>query len=208
MVDIRKIVLERLAEKDMSRFRLTENLRGRVPPGPIYAFLAGKSRLNSSAMGIVLHHLQLAVVPREQLNHNGPPEIRVGKQILRPFVDPGPLRKSRRDREEASAADKRRREQRSGFVMPSRKVLRVAATKRAARQLAERRKAGLYTLQDLADACRVKRSEMRVKIQAGHVSPPTRPFPGVNGRYYNATEFARGIKQYKAGRIPRRKTSK
>jgi len=63
-MDIRKIILDRLGQLDMSKYALVKAIAGKVPERTAYDYLAGKSEINSFALAIMLDALKLTIKPK------------------------------------------------------------------------------------------------------------------------------------------------
>ena len=62
-MDLRKMILKRLAEEEVSRYRLARRLRDQVPQRTIYAYLAGKCDTTTEVLQAILSVLDIEVTP-------------------------------------------------------------------------------------------------------------------------------------------------
>jgi hypothetical protein len=66
MVDARKIILDRLEERGLTRSDLVQLVKGKVPRTTVYSFLDGTYPLNHVALGHLLTALALTIKPENR----------------------------------------------------------------------------------------------------------------------------------------------
>jgi hypothetical protein len=63
MPDLRKLVLDELARRKWSRYRLVKELAGKVPASTVYEYLAEKSDMTGEHLGVVFDVLHIESKP-------------------------------------------------------------------------------------------------------------------------------------------------
>lgn len=64
MPDIRKIVLDRMKDRELTQSRIADLLKDRIAKRAIHDFLNGTTNLNSKALGYLFDLLDLTIKPK------------------------------------------------------------------------------------------------------------------------------------------------
>lgn len=64
MSKIRDAILSRMAELDLTTYRVSKMVEGKVPQRTVYAFLSGEVDASSEVVSILMNALELTITPR------------------------------------------------------------------------------------------------------------------------------------------------